>query len=224
VPSPYDASVRALVVVVLLAFLWTAAALGGRGDPQKRFTPADQARARAMLLRTSDFPTGVRATRQSSGALSFDCAALDLSGLTLTGEADSPNFSTGFVNATSASDVYMTLVDANASWRRSTSSAGVACVRATLRAELEAIGVQLDSLRRLAFPRVSDRTVAYRIVATAHPQGVSVRVFVDLVALQRSRAQVSVLLTSGLVPPVRADELRYARTLATRAKTAMRGA
>jgi hypothetical protein len=39
------------LAVVLVA---TGSALAARGDPQKRITPADQARAKAMLLRAAD--------------------------------------------------------------------------------------------------------------------------------------------------------------------------
>src|SRR5574340_529267 len=97
---------RALVVVALLvALAASTVALGAGGEPQRRITAADQARARAMLLRKPDFPAGVTVTRQASGTLSFACAALDESDLTLTGEADSPSFSTGFVDATSGSEI-----------------------------------------------------------------------------------------------------------------------
>ena len=74
------------------------------------------------------------------------------------------------------------------------------------------------SFRRMAFPSRGTHSVAYRAVATV--QGV--RVYVDLVAMQVSRAQTGVVYVSALVPPP-GDELRRLTGLvAARAERAMR--
>jgi len=72
----------------------------------------------------------------------------------------------------------------------------------------------------VAFPRLAQRTAAYRLVAGS--QGV--RVYVDVVVLQQSRAQAALLLGSALTPLAKAEEVRLATAIADRMKTAMRGA
>ena len=72
---------RVLVLALLLGLVVTGAALAGRGDPQKRIVPADQARAKAMLLRKSDSAVPYRVTRLPDTG-DFYCKALDESDLT----------------------------------------------------------------------------------------------------------------------------------------------
>ena len=79
-------------------------------------------------------------------------------------------------------------------------------------------------MRKIAFPRVATRTVAFRMKLSAStPQG-EVPMTVDLVALMHSRAHASIVVGSALVPPERAEELRIAGIVAKRMKAAMRGA
>lgn len=211
---------RLLVTVLALAVVAGASdGLAARGDPEKQLVPADQARARAMLLRNADLGEGFKTSRRSDEDDPY-CRALDESGLTLTGEADSPNFARGVAFVSSVAQVYETRADANVSWRQGTSAAGEKCVRASLRDAFAGEGARLVSFRRLSFPRLAERSIAYRAVATS--QGV--RVYLDFVVLQRSRAQAALAMGSGLVPVPRADELQLARVIDGRMATAMRGA
>ena len=102
---------------VVLGLLVPAAALAAKGDPRKQINAADQARAKTMLLRSSDLP-GFRASRTGSNESHPYCGALDESDLTLTGEAESPSFSSAPVFVSSDSSVYESAGDASASWRR----------------------------------------------------------------------------------------------------------
>jgi len=215
---------RALLVVVLLGLLASGVALAAKGDPQKKINAADQARARAMLLRKTDLGPAFKAERSSGGGLEFSCAALDESDLTITGLADSPDFSAGLAFASSESQVYETLADGTTAWKRDTSTAGIACLRTTLRKEFAKEGLTLGSFRKIAFPRVSEGTAAYRVVLSGTSQGTTVTAYVDAVVLLHSRAEVLLALGAGLTPPVKAVEVRLARTLAGRMRTAMRGA
>jgi hypothetical protein len=214
---------RPAVVAVALALVAAGSALAAKGDPQKRITPADQARAKAMLVRASDLPGfTVGPPQRDSGDLY--CAALDASDLTLTGQAASRQFILQIVSTGSSSEVYESLRDADAAWRRSTSAAGVRCAKTVLGREFAKQGARLQSLRKVAFPRVATRTVAYRVTfAVAAAQG-DVPLTVDLVALMHSRAHSSIVVASVLAPPDRALELRLARTVSKRMTTAMRGA
>ena len=209
---------RLAVVVFALALVGSGAALAARGDPQRKLTPGDQARARAMLVRQVDMGPAFRST-PVSGRDDFYCAALDESDLTLTGEARSPSFASTVEFVSSQAYVYRTRADANASWQRGTSAAGQKCLRQGLRDELQGSTVRLVSFKKIAFPKLAQRSVAYR--AIADQQGV--RVYLDLVALQEGRAQVAIVYGAGLSAPPKAEELRLARTVARRMAKAMSG-
>jgi hypothetical protein len=73
---------------------------------------------------------------------------------------------------------------------------------------------------RTAFPRRGQRSVAYRAIATQ--QGL--RVYLDLVAMQVSRAQTAVIYVSALSPPPQGELRRLSGLVAKRAERAMRGA
>jgi hypothetical protein len=88
-----------------------------------------------------------------------------------------------------------------------------------LRDELQGSTVRLVSFKKIAFPKLAQRSVAYR--AIADQQGV--RVYLDLVALQEGRAQVAIVYGAGLSAPPKAEELRLARTVARRMAKAMSG-
>ena len=211
-------SVVALAALVALAI--TSVALAARGDPQKRITPADQARAKSMLLRAGDFSVAYVARPSSSAGSDFYCSALDESDLTVTGDARSPNFTTTGENVVATANVYESRADSNASWSRGTSAAGVECLRVGIRSELQGAAVRLVSFRKIPFPPRGQRSVAYRAVASQ--QGI--RVYIDVVAMQVSRAQVAVIYSSALAPPVPSELRRLSGLVEKRAEKAMRGA
>jgi hypothetical protein len=212
---------RLLALSVLLALVPVGTAFANHFDPERKIKPADEARARAMLLRRADLEAGYRATTSgSSGHL--NCAPLDESDLTLTGDAESPTWSDGLVVLASFANVYASAADADASWRRSTSSAGRRCVATEFQRLAGAGGGRLLSLRQVPFPRVAPRTVAYRIIFEIQSQGP--RLTIDLIALQRSRAQAYFIVATVIGVPSKADEVRLARTVAGRMAKAMRGA
>lgn len=209
---------RFLVVVLALALLATGSALAGRGDPQKRIVAADQVRAKAMVLRKADLPAFTAVSATGDGGDLY-CKALDESDLTITGEARSPDFQAGVSFVSSLARVYRTRADADTSWRRAASAAGRKCARETFVAEFEKRGGRLVSFRRIAFPRVAERTTAYRLVVTVQ----EIRIVVDAIGLKQSRAQAALVFGSALAPFPKSEETRLARTVAKRMKTALRG-
>ena len=210
---------RLLVFALLLALVGAGAALAARGDPQKKINPADQARAKAMLLRQADFWPGFKAER-SSGEYEYYCKALDESDLVLTGEAESPDLTAGFITVASISQVYATAAMANTSWRRGMSAVGVACLAAGWRSLARKEGLEFVSFRRVPFPSVAPRTVAFRIIVTAN----GVRVVTDLVGMMHSRAHAGLYFVSALAPIPKGEQVGYARIVAGRMSKAMRGA
>ena len=210
---------RVLACLVLLALAGAGAALAAKGDPQKKINAADQARAKAMLVRKSDFP-GFKASPAGSSDDDFYCRAVDESDLTLTGEAESPQFANPLVFVASFSQVYESRVDADASWRRGTSVAGVACLREGLRRQIESGGVRFISLRKVAFPRRAERSAAFRVVGAT--QGL--RIYMDFVVLMQSRAHVGLVVTGAGRPVAKGETVNLVTAMAARMKTSMRGA
>lgn len=210
----------ALILLAVLALAGTSAAVAGRGDPQKRITPADQARAKSMLLRAGDFNAGYTALPTSGGSGGgFYCAALDESDLTLTGQTQSPSFTATGEYVISSASVYRSGSDATTSWKRGTSAVGQQCLRARLRSELRSSATRLVSFTRMAFPKRGDLSVAFSGVASQ--QGI--RIYVDVVAMQVSRSQTAVSYISALAPPPSGELRRLTALVAKRAAAAMRG-
>jgi len=212
---------RLLFAFAVLALVTAGSAVADHLDPKKRITPADQARARAMLLKRTDLP-GFRGTPAGVGEPHIDCAAsVGEADLTLTGEAEGLQFVLGPVSVNSASQIYESAADATASWRRGTSAAGTKCLTDLLRREFTKQGIRLVSFRKVAFPRVSERTVAYRVTLSVQtPQGPA-PLYADVVVLLRSRALAQVFVASAFVAPRRAEELRLARLVAGRMARAL---
>ncbi|MDH4176972.1 MAG: hypothetical protein OEV72_05275 [Thermoleophilia bacterium] len=212
----------ALGLVIALCVAATADA--GRGDPREALTKADQARAKAMLLRASDLAPGFVARRSSADADVY-CAAVDESDLTITGKASSPQHTlvdaTRFFVLGSTAQVYRTTKQASTSWRRGTSAKGVACAKKIFGA---LPGATLRSFRAQSFPKVAPKTVAYRLVMDLQAAGTTIRTYSDVIVLGAGRAQAALWILSGGRPLVRAEAVAFARKIAGRMATAMRGA
>ena len=212
-------ALRIFSCALVVALVGAGSALADSDDPQRRISPADQARAKAMLLRAADVP-GYTAVHSTPPAPDFDCPALDESDLTLTGQAASASFQQGDTSAGSAAQVFESVADANASWRRRTSPAVERCARALVKRGLRDSGGKLVSHGQVAFPRLAERTVAARLVVVVAGR----RIETVTVVFTHRRAQAFILLTAIGRPAPRAEVERLARAVAARMQTAMRGA
>lgn len=212
---------RLLAIVLALVLLPAGSAFADHFDPKRKIRAADQARAKAMLLRKSDLAPGYT-VGSKGGSAHLNCAPLDESDLTLTGDAESPMWIGGLTFISSYTNVYTSVSDNNASWRRSTSAAGRKCVATEFQRLAGTSGVRLVSLKEQPFARVAPRTVVYRLLFELQAQG-GATLTIDLVALSRSRAQAYFLVASAAGPPSKAEELRLARIVAGRMSSAMRG-
>jgi hypothetical protein len=215
---------RLLAIWIFVALAGAGTAFANHLEPKRDIDPADQARARAILLKKADFGPGFGVRPSGNTDLEYDCPALDESDLTLTGDADSPRFAGGIIFVSSASVLFESVADANASWRREKSSGGISCATGLLRREFAKEGLTLVSLRKVAFPRVAQHTVAYRVTLSGVVQGNTVKVIVDLVTLMNSRAQAAIVFGSAFAAIPRANELALVRRTAGRMAKAMRGA
>jgi len=211
------------ILVFALALVFAGNALADHLDPEKRIRAADQARARAMLLRQSDV-LGFQPLPSSGAGPHLTCQALDESDLTVTGDAEAPRWALSVSSVTSSSTVYATRADAATSWRRGTSVAGTRCLRDELGREFARQGARVVSLRRVSFPALAQRSAAYRLTLKGAAQGQPFTAYIDFVVLLHGRAVAGLVMGSALVPPDRPAEVTLARTIAGRMAKAMRGA
>jgi hypothetical protein len=203
-------------VVLLLAL--AGAALGARGDPQKRIVAADQARAKAMVLRTADLGPGFAAVPSGSDS-GFYCKALDESELVVTGDVDTL-FKRGIVGIGSAAQVYASRRHARTSWQQTRSAAGMKCLHSFLRYEARSIGLaDVQFPAPFSFPRLAEDRFSFRVAGFV--QGVPV--FLDFLALIQGRAQVLLAFVSAPQPVLKPEQIRLGRIVASRMAKAMRG-
>ena len=194
-------------------------AAASRGDPKQEIRPADQARAKAMLIRRGDLGKGFTRAKSSPGNSSH-CKALDESDLVLTGTAESPLFQSDAGRAVySDGQVYKTEAQNAASWRRGTSAAGSKCIEVVIRHDAKLSHLRLVSFRWVAFPRVAPHVAAYRAVVRSANGAPGM---VDSVAFRNGRAQSHIFFAGGPSGYPRDEEVRLARIVAGRTAAAMR--
>jgi hypothetical protein len=136
---------RPLAALLALCLAIPAAALAADTDPKKRITLADQAKARSILLKRTDFVAGWKRTPASPDS-DFICPGFnpDESDLTLTGEAEADFERSGSgVGVYSYSEVWASKTDALKSWTRSDKPAAARCLGYAVRKGAESEGAQV---------------------------------------------------------------------------------
>ena len=215
---------RIVTAVALLGLVVSGAATAADGEPRKVLTEKGQATARSIVLKRVDLPTTFSMRRRPDEPLpkGVRCDALDESDLTVSGDAQSPDFAFNqpgiYVTIGSSAQVYRTSREAGISWTRGNTAQTTTCfadiVRLSAPREQK---VEIVSSKRLSFPKVAPRTIAFRVVAELTlPGNRRVRAYVDAVVLQHGRIQSGLVFTSLGRPVGRADELGLASLLALR--------
>ena len=213
-----------MLLVVVLALGTAGAAAAADGEPRKALTGAGQTAARSIVLKKGDLSTVFSARQRSDDKLpdGVRCDALDESDLTITGDAQSPDFALSqpgvYVTVGSTAQVYRTPREANLSWKRGSSSQTTTCFADIVRLSApRAQNVKIVSAKRLSFPKIAPRTAAFRVVATLTlPGNRRVRAYIDAVVLQHGRVQSGLVFTSLGRPVGQADEQGLATLLAVR--------
>jgi len=215
----------AFVLAASCAALATAAAVSaGDGNYQIRFNAADQAAARAVVIRRSDLGSsgwqgGLMKPSVSALSSGLSCPNYHpkLSDLVITGAAGSRYQRSAF-EFDSVSEVLKTRRMVALDWRRSVLVPGaLPCLRRQMTNGLGS-SAKLVSFRKLSFPHVS-YTALFRGVITAQASGQTVRILVDLLLLGQSRTEVTLNVAgpAGAASAISAAERRLARTLISRA-------
>ena len=217
------------MLTVLVALAVTPVAWGADGEPKKALTSKGNATARSIVLKRGDLSTAftLRTRPDEDLPKGVRCGALDESDLTITGEAQSPDFQLSqpglFVTIGSTTNVYRSLGEAGKSWKRGTSSQTTTCLADIVRLSAPpGQRVSIVSAKRLTFPKVAPMTSAFRVVATMTIGGNQVRAYVDAIILQHGRIQSGVVFTSLGRPVGKADELGLAALVADRMARANR--
>jgi hypothetical protein len=199
------------------------AALATAGMEQIKFNPADQAAARAVVIRRADLGssgwTGGPTKPDLSSGPRCPNYHPKVSDLVLTGAARATFQNAGFA-FDSQSGVLKTKRMVALDWRRSVLAPGaVTCLRHTIGKGLGS-NAKVVSFRKLPFPQLATYAALFRGVIGVSSQGKTVRVLTDLVMVGRSRTE----LTLTIVGPVSAKnalsvaERRLALALIRRAR------
>ena len=212
------------LVVVVTAFVLAGSAAAADGEPRKALTKTDQAAARSIVLKGDDLGAGFVARKRPADEglpKGARCAALDESDLTVTGDADSPDFHLAngplYVTIGSTAQVYRTRREADASWRRGTSTQTARCLADIVRLSAPAgQKITVVSSKRVPFPGVAPKATAFRLVLTIAVGDRSIRAYVHAVVLQHGRVQSGLLFTSVGTPVMEADQVALATLVAKR--------
>jgi hypothetical protein len=212
-----------LLIVAVLTGTFAATAVAAPGEPEKRaIRPADQAWAKRINLTHRDLPGDfVQQGQPSSGANgSFTCGrfAPDLSSFTITGQATSPAFIRGDgTTMFSAAEVFRSVRDERGDWSRSARREALPCVARELERQTSGtLRLRVTSSKIRQAPHVGDRSISFRVLATTNAAGVPVKVWFDIIGVERGRADATLAVIAVRTPPSNALESSLAAKLARR--------
>lgn len=208
-----------------LTLVTAAAVWAGDGNYQIRFTAADQAAARAVVIRPGDLSSSGWQGGRFKPSLSNLSAGLScpnyhpkLSDLVITGAAAARYRRSAF-EFDSVSEVLKTRRMVALDWRRSVLVPGaVPCLRREMSNGLGS-SAKLVSFRKLPFPHVSTYTALFRGVISAKAAGQNVRILADILLFGRSRTEITLNVAGPATAKsaISAAERRLARALISRA-------
>ena len=212
----------ALPVAVLAGLVSIQAAFADRLPIQ--YTAADQAAARAVVLKRSDFgaSTAWKAVPAKPDFSSSACGGYEpkRSDLTVTGASASHwRNASALVSFQTETWVMKTAEMVRVDWQRVVEHPTFLRCRAEADAASEP-SVKLASFKRTAFPRIAPFARRYRMVVDYTAQAQTLRVLVDVILLGKGRTEISLLATGPYAARSSFDgaELRLARALLSRAK------
>lgn len=216
----------AVVLASLAAFAVLLGACGGSSTskgPKKDLRPEDQARAESIILTLDDMSQGWRAEKSEHDDSGPDCFQPDLSDITQTGRAESPDFYRGnntFVS--SLASMFATDQDANAAYDRIAGQDLADCLAEYLKSQSDqAVTIKDVSSGELSFPSLGDRSAAYEIAMELETNGFSPSAYVDLVFIQRRRGMGTVFFFDVLSPFDEASREELARRVAQRMRNVL---
>ena len=208
--------IRTVACIVGLGLMFVQAALAADKQPIK-FNAADQAAAKAVLVKANDLGTGWQGGAKKPDLTPDADCTFKRSDLVLTGAAKS-EFKTQGASITSESNILQTPAMVAAEWRRSFgSSSYMACARKVVM-NSDAANVKFVSFKNVAFPKLAQYSTRYRMVADYVNAATSVRMLVDVIVLGRGRTEISLVVTVPYADRAAADvvERKLAKLLVSR--------
>lgn len=214
-----------LAAAIVAAGVALAAAGTAFADKEKvQLTAADQAAAKATVLRLADL--GGSGKGWSGGAKtpspnsSLVCTNFDpkQSDLVLTGDAESAYQHTG-LEFDSEVQLLKTKAMVKLDWQREVEQpALMPCLKQEIEKSLPA-GERFVSFRRIAFPKVGDESAAFRGVLAVKAGGSTVKVMIDFALVGVDRSEITLITTApySAATVVAPAEQRLAQVLAGRA-------
>ncbi|MFY9579973.1 MAG: hypothetical protein WAQ33_11655 [Gaiellaceae bacterium] len=189
---------RLTTTFALAAVVTGAAFAANPHDPQKRFTAADQAWARTLLLQRADLPgagwTSKKSTGDNSTCKSFNP---DESRLVETGEQQSREFSRGGGFVTSMAAIFKTAKDAETGWNLEAKTQILDCLAEALRqTSTGSATVKIAARGKLAFPQLAQRTAAFYVRLAFNVQGIKFNADLHFILLGRGRANLALMTLS----------------------------
>jgi hypothetical protein len=219
---PRTALVAAFVALVI-GLPAAAATSAPPNREQIRFNPADQAAARAAVLRRADLGsegwTGGTVKPDLSSTMSCPGYNPKQSDLVLTGAAEA-DFHHAGIGLQSIAQVLKTRSMVARDWKRTVvDPRALTCLRRMLTKQLTA-NERLVSFRKLAFRPLARYTAAYRLLIAVRTQGQRVLVMVDVVLVGRSRTELTLTVAAPFAAraSISRAEVRLARGLLARVR------
>ncbi len=199
--------------------------LADTGKEQIKFNAADQAAARATVVRRSDLRpssgwSGGRVKPDLSPAPTCPNYHPKQSDLVLTGAAES-RFQRGAVAIDSEVQVMQTRRMVRLDWQREILAPGtISCQRRTLAKSLGSTA-KVVSFKRISFPHVARYTAVFRALIDVHVfGGRTSHLLLDAVLIGRNRSEISltIMVPASARPALEAAERRLARKLVSRVR------
>jgi hypothetical protein len=213
------------VATTLLACYGASVALAGSGGETIQLDRADQAAARAAIVRRAE----LRSKAWTGGPIKPDLTPAPTcrnyhpkqSDLILTGAAES-NFRRGLLwSIDSEVKVLRTARMVSVDWRRELLAPGVLACQRRLLGQSFGPGASVVSFARVPFPHVARYATAFRgLVELSVGNGKKARFVVDIVLVSRRRSELSLVTLAPLarLAEVVANERRLVRAMLSRAK------
>jgi hypothetical protein len=196
--------VKGVAVALLALGLCASGALAATGEPQHEFTKAGQARAVRASLQQSDLPpgwVGQPKDKQSANDADPRCSYYnpDQSDLTENGNAASPQFTLAngsFVS--SSTSIFKTAAQGRTAYARVVQPKLPKCLAELFRKGATPAKATILSALERSFPKLAERSNAYRIAAGVKTPAGSIPVYLDVVVMNRAKVDV-VVFFAGIV-------------------------
>jgi hypothetical protein len=186
----------AIAAGVALVAVGVAAAANPHA-PRKVIVPAVQAKAKAINVKLSDLPAAawkVNPPQQDSGTPRCSYYNPDQSDLTENGDANSSQFtlaSSSFVS--SSTSIFKTAAQGRTAYARVVQPKLPLCLAEVFRkGSGQPRSVTIVSAKARAFPKLAERSNAYRITADFKSGSTAIRVFLDVVVMNRAKVDAVV--------------------------------